>query len=70
MVVVPREVGEKRRITERAIARGEARPDTNPQVVADLVSSYAWTHLLTNRLDEDDATLRAAIRTIVSGVLA
>lgn len=58
------------RITERAIERGEARPDTNPQVVADLVSSYAWTHLLTNRLDEDDATLRAAIRTVVRGVLA
>lgn len=58
------------RMTERAIARGEARPDTNPKVVADLVSSYAWTHLLTNRLDEDDDTLRAAIRTIVRGVLA
>lgn len=58
------------RMTERAIARGEARPDANPKVVADLLSSYAWTHLLTNRLDEDDDTLRAAIRTIVRGVLA
>lgn len=58
------------RMTERAIARGEARPDANPKVVADLVSSYAWTHLLTGRLDEDDDTLRSAIRTIVRGVLA
>ena len=57
-------------IIERAIARGEARADVDPRIVADLVSSYAWTHLLTDRLGEDDGTLRAAIRYVVRGILA
>jgi AcrR family transcriptional regulator len=58
------------RMVARAIARGEARADVDPKVVVDLVSSYGWTHLLTDRLDEDDDTLRAAIACIVRGVLA
>lgn len=58
------------KIVERAIARGEVRPETDATVVADLAASYAWTHLLTDRLDEDDAKIRAAVSYMVKGVLA
>lgn len=52
----------------RAIERGEVAADVDPAQAADLMSSYAWTHLLTNRLDEDDETIRRAIRCIVYGI--
>ncbi|MCA0278663.1 MAG: TetR/AcrR family transcriptional regulator [Proteobacteria bacterium] len=58
------------KLIERAKARGEVAADIEPSQIADLVSSYAWVHLLTGRLDEDDATLRKAIRVIVHGIKA
>lgn len=58
------------KLIERAKARGEVAADVDPPQIADLVSSYAWVHLLTGRLDEDDATLRKAIRVIVHGIKA
>lgn len=56
------------RIMEKAIARGEISPETDPTVVADLIASYAWVHLLTGRLDEDEATTKRAIHAIVNGI--
>lgn len=56
------------KLIERAKARGEVAADVDPTQVADLVSSYAWVHLLTGRLDEDEAVLRQAIRHIVHGI--
>jgi len=56
------------RIVERAIARGEVGADVDPTIIADLVASYAWSHLLTDRLDEDDAALRKAVGYIVQGI--
>lgn len=56
------------RIVQRAIDRGEISDSTDPIIVADLVSSYAWTHLLTGRLDEDEATLKKAMETVVRGL--
>jgi AcrR family transcriptional regulator len=56
-------------IIGRAIARGEVRPDTDPTLVADLLASYAWTHLLTGRLDESDDAIRAAVRLIARGIV-
>ncbi|WP_192362335.1 TetR/AcrR family transcriptional regulator [Mesorhizobium mediterraneum] len=53
---------------ERAKARGEVAADVDATLVADLVASFAWTHLLTNRLDEDEATLRNAVRYVVQGI--
>ena len=50
--------------------RGEVAADVDPEVVADLLSSYAWSHLLTDRLDEDEATIRKAVRAIVRGIAA
>jgi AcrR family transcriptional regulator len=53
---------------ERAKARGEVAADVDSTLVADLVASFAWTHLLTNRLDEDETTLRKAIGYVVQGI--
>ena len=38
-------------------------------VVADLLASYAWSHLLTDRLDEDNETIRKAVGTIARGIM-
>ncbi|PTE08192.1 TetR/AcrR family transcriptional regulator [Mesorhizobium helmanticense] len=54
---------------ERAKARGEVAVDVDAALVADLIGSFAWKHLLTNRLDEDEATLRRAVRYVVQGIL-
>ena len=56
------------KLVERAKARGEVAEDVEPSQIADMVSSYAWVHLLTGRLDEDDTTLRKAIRVIAKGI--
>lgn len=56
------------RIIERAKVRGEVAADVDAALVADLVASYAWKHLLTNRLDEDEVTIRATVRYVTSGI--
>ncbi|MBZ9954727.1 MULTISPECIES: TetR/AcrR family transcriptional regulator [unclassified Mesorhizobium] len=55
-------------IIERAKARGEVAADVDPAVAADLVASYAWRQLLTNRLDEDEATIRKVVRYLLRGI--
>jgi len=55
-------------LVARAQARGEVRPGVDATQVADLVASYAWVHLLTGRIDENDETIRRAVGYIVSGV--
>lgn len=57
-------------IIERAKARGEIASDIDPAVVADLLASYAWRHLLTNRLDEPEATIRKVVRYLLQGIAA
>ncbi|CDX14442.1 TetR family transcription regulator [Mesorhizobium sp. ORS 3324] len=56
------------RMIERAKARGEVAADVDAELVADLVASFAWTHLLTNRLDAEEATIRTAVRYVVRGI--
>ncbi|MDX8499895.1 TetR/AcrR family transcriptional regulator [Mesorhizobium sp. VK4C] len=58
------------RMIERAKARGEVVADIDAEIVADLIASYAWRHLLTNRLDEDEETIRAAVHYVVRGIAA
>ncbi|MEJ6785051.1 TetR/AcrR family transcriptional regulator [Aminobacter sp. Piv2-1] len=58
------------KLVARAKARGEVADHVDPEQVADMVASYAWVHLLTGRLDEDDATLRRAVRMLVDGIKA
>jgi AcrR family transcriptional regulator len=54
-------------IVERAKARGEVAADVDATIVADMLSGYAWIHLLTGRLDEDDETIRSAVAIIARG---
>lgn len=61
--------GHTGRIFERAAARGELAAGIDPVLAADLLASYAWVHLLTNRLDEDDATIRRAVAMLARGLL-
>ena len=56
------------KLIERAQARGEVRADVESTLVADLIASFAWVHSLTNRLDVDEAELRAAVRIITQGI--
>ena len=53
----------------RSRERGEIGAEIDPLAVADLVIAYAWTHLLTGRLDETDDALRTTIDMIVNGVI-
>ncbi|MET2831842.1 TetR/AcrR family transcriptional regulator [Mesorhizobium shangrilense] len=57
-------------IIERAKARGEVAADIDAAVVADLVASYAWRHLLTNRLEEPEAAIRKVVRYLLQGITA
>ena len=57
-------------IVERAKARGEIHPDVDPAMVADMLSGYAWIHLLTGRLDEDDETIRNVVGIITRGTIS
>ncbi len=53
----------------RAQRRGEVGSEVDPLVVADLISAYAWSHLLTGRLDETDEAVRAAARVMLRGIV-
>ena len=57
-------------MVERARARGEIGVDIDSALVADLIASFAWKHLLTNRLDEDEATIRKAVNYVMRGIAA
>ncbi|RVB28188.1 TetR family transcriptional regulator, partial [Mesorhizobium sp. M7A.F.Ca.CA.001.16.1.1] len=57
-------------IIERAKARGEIPAEIDSAVVADLIASFAWRHLLTNRLDEDEATIGKAVNYVMRGIAA
>jgi hypothetical protein len=57
-------------MVERAKARGEVAADVDPGVIADLVASFAWTHLLTDRLDAGEPEIRQAVRCLTRGVMA
>ncbi|MBM2713435.1 TetR/AcrR family transcriptional regulator [Mesorhizobium caraganae] len=56
------------RIIERAKARGEVAADIDAALVADLVASYAWKHLLTNRLDEDEMAIHTTVGYVLRGI--
>ncbi len=55
-------------IIERAKARGEVTADVDAALAAELVASYAWKQLLTNRLDEPEATIRKMIGYLIGGI--
>ena len=55
-------------IVEKAKARGEVRPDVRPELVAEILSSFAWGRLLTERLDVPEAEIDAVIDSVVNGI--
>lgn len=55
-------------IFARARERGDAAPDLDPEMAAEIVAGYAWSRLLTGRLDIDDAELRRAARLFTDGL--
>lgn len=58
------------RLFERAKARGELRQDVDTEAAAEIIAAFAWSRLLTGRLDVDEAELRVVARQMVRGLLA
>lgn len=50
------------RMIRRARDRGELRDDIDAALAAEMIASFAWTRLLTDRLDESDESLKTAAR--------
>jgi len=53
---------------ERGKARGELRADADPAIAAELIAAFAWSRLLTGRLDADEAELRPIVRQMLVGM--
>ena len=55
-------------MVRQAQARGEVRADASPEIVTELLSSFAWGRLLTGRLDNAEKAIDTVVDTIVSGI--
>jgi AcrR family transcriptional regulator len=55
-------------LVERAIERGEASPDTDPEVVLDLIFGAAYHRLLQSHLALTDRFAQAVVDIVVAGV--
>ncbi len=56
-------------IVARAQERGEVRADVRPELITELLSSFAWGRLLTERLDASDEEVDAVIDTLLAGIV-
>lgn len=56
------------KIIEKAQARGEVRADVKPELITELLSSFAWGRLLTERLDVPEDEIDAIVDTVLSGI--
>jgi AcrR family transcriptional regulator len=56
------------KMIERAKARGEVAADIDPEIVAELLSAFAWGRLLTGRLEASEEQLTAVARAVMHGV--
>ena len=56
------------KIIEKAQARGEVRAGARPELITELLSSFAWGRLLTERLDVSDEEIDAVVDTVLSGI--
>ncbi|HEV7275540.1 MAG TPA: TetR/AcrR family transcriptional regulator C-terminal ligand-binding domain-containing protein [Devosiaceae bacterium] len=54
---------------ERAKMRGELSDNVDPAIAAELIAAYAWSRLLTGRLDALRQELEATVRQMLRGVL-
>jgi AcrR family transcriptional regulator len=57
-------------IMERAIARGEARPDADPEPVIEAVLGAVYMRLLVTARPLDDAFLEAVVEAVAGGIAA
>lgn len=55
-------------ILKRGQARGEVRSDTDPELLIELFSSFAWNRLLTSRLDVSKEEIQQIVSAVVDGV--
>jgi hypothetical protein len=55
-------------MVDRAVERGEAAPDTDPNVVLDLLFGAAYHRLLQSHLVLSDRFAQAVVDTVVAGV--
>lgn len=55
-------------ILKRAQARGEAHTDVDPELVTELLASFAWGRLLTDRLEVNDSDIAAAVDIVLTGI--
>lgn len=53
---------------QRAIDRGDLRADANPQIAAEMIAAFAWSRLLTGRLETDEAEIRGIVRQMLGGM--
>ncbi len=56
------------RIIERARERGEVAADVDALLVADILSSFAWSRLLTGRLDTSDREMNGFVSCLMHGI--
>ncbi|UDF31331.1 UNVERIFIED_ORG: TetR/AcrR family transcriptional regulator [Roseateles sp. XES5] len=56
------------KIIEKAQARGEVRDDVRPELVMEMLSSFAWSRLLTERLEVSDAEIEGVLDMVLAGI--
>ena len=57
-------------ILERGQDRGEVKPDIGPELLIEVFSGFAWSRLLTGRLDCSDAEIDVMVDAVVGGIAA
>lgn len=57
-------------IIKRGQERGEIKPGIHPELLIEILSGFAWSRLLTGRLDCSNAEIDAAVDAVVSGIAA
>lgn len=57
------------RMFERAVARGELRADIDAALAAEMLASFAWGRLLTDRLDTGPDVIERLARQFLAGLL-
>lgn len=60
-----RQAGE---MIRRGQARGEVRPDAEPEIVTEMIAAFAWSRLLTNRLEMSEAEIEAFLDLLLAGI--
>ncbi|WP_440981643.1 TetR/AcrR family transcriptional regulator [Shinella sumterensis] len=57
-------------IIRMAQARGEVRADADPELMTEILASFAWGRLLTDRLEVSDTDIDAVVDAVLTGIAA